>query len=63
MERLISELLGVMDNIELLEFDMRNSHDFLKLKKLKKRLETITKDNRVEKSLISKRTDVNLQRD
>lgn len=58
METLIKELLNVMDNIENLELDMRNSNDLLKLKNLKKRLDNITKDNRSEKSIMSKRVDI-----
>lgn len=37
---------------------MRNSHEVLKLKNLKKRLDNVTKENRIEKSLISKRTEI-----
>lgn len=37
---------------------MRNSHDLLRLKNLKKRLDNITKDNRSEKSIMSKRVDI-----
>jgi hypothetical protein len=58
METLIRELLNVMDNIEQLELDMRNSNDMLKLKNLKKRLDNIPKANRSEKSIMSKRVDV-----
>jgi hypothetical protein len=43
---LIKGLLGVMDNIEELQLDMRNNNEILKLKNLKKRLDNITKDNR-----------------
>jgi|688.fasta_scaffold1748718_1 hypothetical protein len=35
-----------MDNIEQLELDLRNSHDLLKFKDLKKILDNVTKENR-----------------
>lgn len=47
-----------MDNIEILEVDMRNYCDFLKLKQLKKKMNNIKKDNRAERSIISKRADI-----
>lgn len=47
-----------MDSIEQLDIDMRNYNEILKMKNLKKRLDNITKDNRIEKSIISKKIDV-----
>lgn len=47
-----------MDSIEQLDIDMRNYNEILKMKNLKKRLDNITKDNRTEKSIISKKIDV-----
>ncbi len=47
-----------MDNIEQLELDLRNSHDLLKFKDLKKILDNVTKENRTQKSIMSKRNDV-----
>jgi hypothetical protein len=35
-----------MNNIEQLELDLRNGHDLLKFKDLKKILDNVTKENR-----------------
>lgn len=58
MERLLKKLLDGMNNIQELELDMRNYHEILKTKNLKKKLDNVTKDDRFEKSIMSKRYDV-----
>ena len=58
MEKLVNGLLNVMDEIQELQIDMRNAHDILKMKNLKKKLDNVTKDNRYEKSIMSRKYDV-----
>lgn len=58
MERMLKSLLEGMDNIKELELDMRNYHEMLKMKNLKKKLDNVTKEDRYEKSIMSKRFDV-----
>lgn len=43
MENLLKQLLEGMDNIQELELDMRNFHEILKMKNLKKKLDNVTK--------------------
>lgn len=58
MEKMLSNLLKVMDQIQELQFDMRNCHELLKMKNLKKKLDNVTKEDRYEKSIMSKKYDV-----
>ena len=44
-----------MDNIEDFELDMRNWNDILKMKNLKKKLDNVSKEDRKEVSIMSKR--------
>ena len=57
MERFLKELLNCMDEIQELELDMRNWNEDLKMKQLKKKLDNVTKENRYEASIVSKRFD------
>lgn len=47
-----------MDEIHELQLDMRNAHEILKMKNLKKKLDNVSKENRYEKSIMSKKYDV-----
>ena len=44
-----------MDNIEQLELDLRNTHDLLKFKDLKKILDNVTKESNIEINNVEKK--------
>lgn len=47
-----------MDEVNELELDIRNWSEDLKMKQLKKKLDNVTKENRYEASIMSKRYDI-----
>jgi hypothetical protein len=55
MESLIRGLLEMMDHVKEFEIDFRHWSDILKMDKLKKRLDNVTKKDTYEKSIVSKR--------
>lgn len=55
MESFVTELLNGMNYIEDFELDMRNWNDILKMKSLKKKLDNVSKEDRREVSIMSKR--------
>ena len=58
INRLMYDLVNSMRRLQEFEIDLRNWHESLKMKGLKKMLDNIKKDNTIEMSLVSKRQQI-----